>query len=402
MTVVPLRNYRISEETRRRCHIFKLDDKSRHRFSVISLELFHFFYESNRLPCSIFFRCQDTMIEYMQANEFSAELLDNLWQAMQNRYEDIEVCIRKSDTQKLEKFFDHVRSQKIATLREKSPELDPKVMEAYAHLSSASQMIVKGGINADVAKKVEASAINMVNSTLDNISIINTISRMITCDPTLYDHSASVAILAGVIAKNNCPRKLDNKEIRLVVQCGLYHDVGKTCVPNHILNKPGRFTPAEFEIMKTHTTKGAKELLACIGAGAPLDDLTVLVALEHHEKFDGKGYPNGKRGRLEDDPDSGIHLYSRITTIADVYSALLMKRVYKPSYEPQDAIRIMTTSAELDYDPEIFSEFVLSVVKSLNKSEETKDPKTGRILFFDEKGQLQEKEPGFVQFPLSS
>jgi HD-GYP domain-containing protein (c-di-GMP phosphodiesterase class II) len=179
----------------------------------------------------------------------------------------------------------------------------------------------------------------------------------------------------------------------LVAQAGLYHDIGKTCVPNFILNKPGKFTPEEFEIMKSHTTLGHEELAKISHQGGGIDHLCCRVALEHHEKFDGSGYPLGKKGRFESDEENGIHLFSRIVSIADVYSALLMKRVYKPAYSSQDAVKTMAETATRDFDPEIFSDFVRTVIKSLNLHEEKKHSK-GRILVIDECGKIQEyKKP---------
>ena len=145
--------------------------------------------------------------------------------------------------------------------------------------------------------------------------------------------------------------------------------------------------------MKSHTTLGEEELLDHIKKGADIDTVVARVAGEHHERFCGHGYPRGKKGCLEDNAEEGIHLYSRVVAIADVYSALLMKRVYKPAYEPQDAIKIMAEHAERDFDPNIFDRFLNQVVTSLNREqEESKMHGKGRILYFDAHGQLSEKK----------
>jgi putative nucleotidyltransferase with HDIG domain len=252
---------------------------------------------------------------------------------------------------------------------------------------------VRGGITNEVASKVRASAAHLVNNLMDNGMAIATLSRMVTHDPTLYDHSASVAMLAGMIAGRCLEKPLSTKETEVVAQCGLYHDVGKTCVPSGVLNKPGRFTDDEFAVMKTHALLGEKELQKVVDGGAPIDEMAVRVAGEHHERFFGGGYPRGKKGRFEDNKEAGIHLYSRIVTIADVYSALLMKRVYKPAYEAQDAIKIMAQTAEKEYDPIIFPRFLKSVVGSLNEfQEKTVGKDKGRILYLDEEGNLRERK----------
>ena len=119
--------------------------------------------------------------------------------------------------------------------------------------------------------------------------------------------------------------KASKKEIDLIAECGLYHDAGKANIPNSILNKPGKFTDEEYEIMKTHAYLGYKILSKAIKDGCPIEEIVARVALEHHERFKGNGYPYGRVGKFEDDPENGIHVYSRIVAIADCYSALLME-----------------------------------------------------------------------------
>lgn len=110
-----------------------------------------------------------------------------------------------------------------------------------------------------------------------------------------------------------------------------------------------------------------------IANGAPIDEIVARVALEHHERFTGKGYPAGRRGRWEEDPELGIHVYSRIVSIADAYSALLMKRVYKPALPAEKALELMERSAPDDFDREIFEPFALGVKQSLSILKKKKD-----------------------------
>jgi HD-GYP domain-containing protein (c-di-GMP phosphodiesterase class II) len=152
--------------------------------------------------------------------------------------------------------------------------------------------------------------------------------------------------------------------------------------------------------MKSHTVLGFEELQKARKQGAPIEDLVCRVALEHHERFTGKGYPFGRVGRLEENPN-GIHLYTRIVTIADVYSALLMKRVYKPAYEAKDALAIMVKSAAEEYDPEIFHAFLRHVIKSLKIEVKTvkdamgpgdKEPQDKSKIFILEDGKITLKK----------
>lgn len=110
------------------------------------------------------------------------------------------------------------------------------------------------------------------------------------------------------------------------------HDVGKIGIPDHILLKPGGFTPDEWEVMKEHTSMGAKILG---DSKSPYLKMGAEIALNHHEHWDGGGYPNGKRGEA-------IPLVARITNICDIYDALRSKRPYKPAFDHLKAVDIIT------------------------------------------------------------
>lgn len=357
--------FTLKKATRKRCNIFKLNSDNLSRYYWIDMDLFHFFYETMSINFSIYIRVGDELVEYVKPNELNIDLLNQIKEAYLRDPKNVEPCIEKDDHSKFEKMIRNIRQQKINKLLEKNPGLDRATIEVFSDLSSVSQLITTGGITSDVLKKVEGTTINLVDFLMTNNKAIGTLSRMIYNDPTLYDHTASVAMISTVIGLHVLAKPLPRPLAQLLAQCGLYHDIGKTFIPSAILNKPGRFTTAEFEVMKTHTTSGHEELNKTIAEGAPIPDLVSRVAWEHHEKFSGEGYPKGLRGRYEEDNKEGIHLFSRIITIADVYSALLMKRVYKPAYEAATAIRIMANTAKKDYDPDIFYPFLKSVVKSI-------------------------------------
>ena len=372
----------IKEATRKRCKIIKVDESVLKRFVPVCLELFPYLREAKSIDFSIFFLNGDEMIEFIKPNELSSELLEQMWAASLKPNAEVEICLLKADHAKFHAIIDQVRSKKIKLVLEKDPTLDPKVTEVYSTLSSASQMIVRGGITNHVANLAVTATTSIVSSQINSEIAVGTLSRMVTCDSTLYDHSASVAMLAAVIAGGFLKNALNKSETQIVAQCGLYHDAGKACVPNHVLNKPGAFTPEEYDIMKTHTIHGHKELCQAINKGAPIDPLSARVALEHHERFNGHGYPHKRKGRLEEH-ENGIHLYTRIVSIADVYSALLMKRVYKEALSSDQAIELMKTFAPNDFDMEIFDPFYNHVKSSIDifskKEEEIKNSKIHMI-----------------------
>jgi response regulator RpfG family c-di-GMP phosphodiesterase len=119
------------------------------------------------------------------------------------------------------------------------------------------------------------------------------------------------------------------------------HDIGKVGVPDAILNKPGKLTLEEFDIMKRHAAIGHKLLS---GSNSELLDASAIIAYEHHERFDGTGYPQGLRG--ED-----IHIYGRITAIADVFDALGSPRCYKPAWDVDKVFDYMKEQRGRQFDP---------------------------------------------------
>jgi putative two-component system response regulator len=129
------------------------------------------------------------------------------------------------------------------------------------------------------------------------------------------------------------------------------HDIGKIGIPDHILLKPGSLTPDEWDVMKRHTLIGSKILGNSI---SPYLKMGAEIALNHHERWDGGGYPEGKKG-------DAIPLMSRIMNICDIYDALRSKRPYKMAFDHQKSVEIITKGIERTkpehFDPEILATF---------------------------------------------
>ncbi|HFU74407.1 MAG TPA: response regulator [Helicobacteraceae bacterium] len=142
---------------------------------------------------------------------------------------------------------------------------------------------------------------------------------------------------------------LDEAECSLVLYAAPLHDIGKVGIPDQILLKPGRHTHEEFEIMKHHAILGAKMLEDA--EQYPVIEAGRIIALEHHEKYDGTGYPLQKKG-------DAIHLYARIVTIADVFDALSSKRVYKPAMDLEKTLSIMKEGRGQHFDPILLDLFL--------------------------------------------
>lgn len=137
-------------------------------------------------------------------------------------------------------------------------------------------------------------------------------------------------------------------DCELLLHASPMHDIGKIGIPDHILLKPGKFEPDEWEVMKRHAQMGA-DILS--DGDSVLMQLARDIALTHHEKWDGSGYPNGLAGT--DIPQAG-----RIVAVADVFDALTSSRPYKKAWSVEDAVRLLQEQSGRHFDPEIISHFL--------------------------------------------
>jgi len=145
----------------------------------------------------------------------------------------------------------------------------------------------------------------------------------------------------------------DEKTIDLLFKSAPLHDIGKVGIPDHILLKPGRFTDEEFEIMKTHPALGRDAIIAAeqrLGLDLPFLSFAKEIAYSHQEKWDGTGYPEGLSG--DDIPISG-----RLMAVADVYDALICRRVYKEGMPHEKALGIIRENSGTHFDPDIVEAF---------------------------------------------
>ena len=141
-----------------------------------------------------------------------------------------------------------------------------------------------------------------------------------------------------MIARNLCLSEADQT---LLLDAAPMHDIGKVGTPDHILLKPGRLDPEEMDIMRQHASIGYDILK---GSPSPLLQKAAVIALTHHEKFDGSGYPNNLKA--QDIPIDG-----RIVAVADVFDALTSERPYKKAWPVDDAVKFMHENSGSHFDP---------------------------------------------------
>jgi putative two-component system response regulator len=164
-----------------------------------------------------------------------------------------------------------------------------------------------------------------------------------------------VRALAGKLRDHSRFRsQLDDETIELLYKSAPLHDIGKVGIPDAILLKPGKLTPEEFEVMKTHTTLGRDAILAAerlINAPSTFLRLAREIAHYHQEKWDGSGYPEKLAGEA-------IPVSARLMAVADVYDALISRRVYKPPFPHDEAVQIIRAGRDQHFDPDMVDAFV--------------------------------------------
>lgn len=187
---------------------------------------------------------------------------------------------------------------------------------------------------ADASKSIASELLKAID---DNDALAIDISTLKVSDEYTFKHSVDVATMAMVVAKK---MGFSQEEVYDVGVAGLLHDLGKSKVPPEILNKPGKLTDEEFEIMKQHSVNSYNILKDNKG----IKDSIKLAVLQHHEKINGQGYPMGLKA-------DQICRFAKVLTVVDIYDALVTERPYKEAFTQRDAVEmLMAMTYELDMD----------------------------------------------------
>ena len=189
--------------------------------------------------------------------------------------------------------------------------------------------------NAEFANVANDITNDLMKAIEENDAIAMNVDALKISDEYTFKHSVDVATMAMIVAKQ---MQWEQKEVYNIGVAGLLHDVGKSKIPEELINKPGRLTDEEFEIMKQHSVFGYRLLKE----KGDLSEEILLGVLQHHEKINGRGYPMQVENKY-------IGRYARILAVVDVYDALVTERAYKKAFSQRDAIEIiMSMTEELD------------------------------------------------------
>jgi putative two-component system response regulator len=257
--------------------------------------------------------------------------------SLRQRFENIDllqqVTVRKAETEQARRDLELANN----VLRDNESKLEQKVQKRTAELMQRTQ-------ENELIKDTTIVALSSLAETRDN-ETGNHIRRT----------QNYIRALANQL--KNHPRFKDfltDDHITLLYKVAPLHDVGKVGIPDSILHKPGKLTDDEFEIMKTHAALGGNAFASAV-AGLDISstflDVACQIAMSHHEKWDGSGYPAGLRG---DD----IPIPARLMALADVYDAMSCRRVYKSAIAHDDVTSIILEGRGKHFDPDVVDAFL--------------------------------------------
>ena len=231
---------------------------------------------------------------------------------------------------------------------------ETETLSAYA---SGAVDFVFTPVRSDVLRAKVSAFVDLylqaqeLERSLESITALNVemLARLATAaefrDDDTGQHTRRVADLSVMIAER---LGVPEPRVDLIRLAAPLHDIGKIAIPDAVLTKPGKLTSGEFEQVKTHTTVGARMLA---GSAFALLEMAEQIALTHHEKWDGGGYPAGLAGEA-------IPLAGRIVAVADVFDALTHVRPYKPAWSRTEAIAEIASQAGRHFDPEVLEAFL--------------------------------------------
>jgi len=216
------------------------------------------------------------------------------------------------------------------------------IKDVFIHFEKGDSKAAKTNM-----KKVKQQVENIVDEIFANRHLMVNMVDMKVFDDYTYYHSVNVAVLSIVLG---VALKMDRNELCNLGFGALLHDIGKVFINREILNKKGKLTPAEFEEIKTHSLLGCNHVKKGYGVTAS----AYMGILDHHERYDGGGYPNNLKGQ-------DISWFGRIISIADVYDALTSDRPYRKALLPSDAMEYIMASNNTQFDPKVVEVFVRKI-----------------------------------------
>ena len=253
--------------------------------------------------------------------------------------------VREELQQELDEVLESAQHENATSLREE--------LEAAAAIShEANSLITNIMQDVRLGKQVEVERVTpmvdqMVSSIFRNQDAMLSLQRVRNRDQYTFEHSVSVAVLMVTFAKE---LGLPRETIQDIGVGAMLHDIGKIKVPDEILNKPGKLTDDEFAVMRNHVVYSAEILADTPG----VSHTAIAVAAQHHERWDGSGYPHGLAG-------DKISTYGQMAAVVDVYDAITADRCYHKGQEPTAVLRKLLEWSQHHFNPTLVQQFIRCV-----------------------------------------
>ncbi len=238
--------------------------------------------------------------------------------------------------------------QATRTLRKLMTNPQMPLKEKTKKVYDVSKEVMKDFFEHNASEKILKSSDEVIEIMEQCLSVneggFHSIAMITNKDYYTYTHSVNVGLYCLAFGVKT---KMSAKDTRELGLGGMWHDIGKSKIDANLINKNGKLTDEEFQVMKNHTSLGQDilESMKCYRTHV------VDMAGQHHENFEGNGYPNGLVGEE-------ISRFARICKVMDVYDALTTRRSYKKALKPYDAITLMKTKMGGEFDPEILQNFI--------------------------------------------
>ncbi len=214
-----------------------------------------------------------------------------------------------------------------------------------------------------------SSVIQLIEADMNSISVFDMLHNMRQYDDFTYMHSINVSLICNIFGKW---LGMSPEDVKILTLCGLLHDIGKLMIPENIIRKPDRLSPAEYNIIKTHTLQGYNILMEYNISEAIKES-----ALMHHERCDGSGYPLGIG-------ENRINPYAKIVAIADVYDAMTAARVYRGPLCPFKVISIFESEGLQKYDSHYILTFLEHIATTyMNNRVRLSNGREGDVVFMN-------------------
>lgn len=309
-------------------------------------------YLNNYMPVdrSIFFPGMETPINlYLEKDTMVSLILEKDKRIPENQIFSkgakasgkINLLIHVLDNETYRNFLKELSSGKISGNPEEAAKIRATVIKENSKL--VTKDLLDNPRSGEAVQEAKNAVGDMIQAVLANPSSFYGLMKINTYDYYTYLHSINVCTLSIGLAM---ALGLGKEELTELAVGSLMHDVGKSLVPSHLINKPGKLTDVEFVQVKNHVNFG----LEALKDHSDLSKNSLIPLLQHHEKLNGMGYPNKLSG-------DQVHLYGRISSIVDVYDALTTERSYKKAFKPFEAVSLLGKNKD-EFDSEVFRIFV--------------------------------------------